>query len=401
MINMDILEGKNVKIVPSKKLQNIKESIFTEVANRKKQAIQNGVDVIDLSVGSPDMSPAPVVVDTLVKYAADPCKYGYTLTGLPEFNRAVCSFYKNRYGVELDAETEVLQLMGSQDGLSHLSTAFINPGDYVLVPDPGYPIYEDNVTLAGGVVYPMPLLAENQFLPQLDEIPQEILEKTKMMIISYPGNPVTALADKEFFADVILFAKKHQIFVIHDFAYSELIFDGNPQISFLSVPGAKEVGIEFNSLSKTFNMAGCRIGYAAGNPEALKILNSLKGLVDYGIFYPIQKAAQAALTSDYSILQEQVKEYEHRRDALINGLEKSGWQVAKSPATMFVWAKIPAGWKSRPFAFELLEKAGVAVVPGDAFGKLGEGYVRIALVQSAERLAEAAERIQKFLFQMK
>ena len=253
-----------MKIVPSKKLQNITESIFTEVANRKKQAIQKGKDVIDLSVGSPDMPPAPVVVDTLVKYAADPSKYGYTLTGLPEFNRAVCSFYNNRYGVDLDAEAEVLQLMGSQDGLSHLSTAFINPGDYVLVPDPGYPIYEDNVTLAGGVVYPMPLLAENKFLPQLDEIPEDILEKTKMMIISYPGNPVTALADKAFFADVILFAKKHQILVIHDFAYSELIFDGNPQISFLSVPGAKEVGIEFNSLSKTFNMAGCRIGYAPG-----------------------------------------------------------------------------------------------------------------------------------------
>ncbi len=398
---MDILGGKNVKIVPSNKIQSITESIFTEVANRKKEAIQKGMDVIDLSVGSPDMHPAPIVMDTLAKYAADPTKYGYTLTGIPEFNRAVCSFYKNRYSVELDAETEVLQLVGSQDGLAHLSTAFINPGDYVLVPDPGYPIYEDNVTLAGGRIYPMPLLEENQFLPQLDEIPLDILEKTKMMIISYPGNPVTALADKDFFVKVVQFAKSHQIMVVHDFAYSELIFDGNPQISFMSVPGAKEVGIEFNSLSKTFNMAGCRIGYALGNPEALKILNRLKGLVDYGIFYPIQKAGEAALLSDYSALQAQVKEYERRRDALINGLEKSGWQVAKSPATMFVWAKIPEGWKSRPFAFELIEKAGVAVVPGDAFGKLGEGYVRIALVQSAERLTEAAMRIQHFLTQLK
>jgi LL-diaminopimelate aminotransferase len=289
--------------------------------------------------------------------------------------------------------------MGSQDGLAHLATAFINPGDYVLVPDPGYPIYEDNVILAGGIIYPMPLLEENKFLPVLDEIPLEILEKTKLMIISYPGNPVTALADKGFFEQVVQFAKKHNILVVHDFAYSELIFDGNPQISFMAVQGAKEVGVEFNSLSKTFNMAGCRIGYAVGNPEALTILNSLKGHVDYGIFYPIQKAAEAALMSDYSALQEQVKEYERRRDALIIGLEKSGWQVTKSPATMFVWAKIPSGWKSREFAFELIDKAGVAVVPGDAFGKLGEGYVRIALVQPAERLAVATERIQQFLYQ--
>lgn len=386
-----------MNIIASKKLSAMTTSIFQEVANRKHEAINRGIEVIDLSVGSPDMPPAPIVRDTIAKYADDPTKYGYTLTGLPEFNHAVCSFYKNRYSIDLDASSEVLQLMGSQDGLAHLSTAFIDPGDYVLVPDPGYPIYEDNVTLAGGIIYPMPLLEENKFLPQLDDIPLKILEKAKMMIISYPGNPVTALADRSFFEKVVRFANEHNIFVVHDFAYSELIFDGNPQISFLAVPGAKEVGIEFNSLSKTFNMAGCRIGYAVGNAEALKILNALKGLVDYGIFYPIQKAAEAALLSDYHQLDEQVDEYEHRRDALIEGLEKGGWQVAKSPATMFVWAKIPEGWKSREFAFELIDKAGVAVVPGDAFGKLGEGYVRIALVQSPGRLAEAAERIQQFL----
>ncbi|MDP4108015.1 MAG: aminotransferase class I/II-fold pyridoxal phosphate-dependent enzyme [Bacillota bacterium] len=390
-----------MNIVASKKLQSMTESIFTEVANRKYEAIKRGIDVIDLSVGSPDLPPSSSAVSALVNYAADPTKYGYTLTGIPDFNLAVCSFYKNRYSVELDAASEVLQLMGSQDGLAHLATAFINPGDYVLVPDPGYPIYQDNVMLAGGIIYPMALLEENQFLPQLDEIPLEILEKAKMMIISYPGNPVTALADKNFFEKVVHFAKKNNILVIHDFAYSELIFDGNPQISFMSIPGAKEVGIEFNSLSKTFNMAGCRIGYAVGNPTALAILNSLKGLVDYGIFYPIQKAGEAALLSDYSALQDQVNEYERRRDALLDGLEQSGWKVAKSPATMFVWAKIPSGWKSREFAFALIDQAGVAVVPGDAFGKLGEGYVRIALVQPAERLADAAKRIQQFLYQTK
>lgn len=381
----------------SEKVQKMTSSIFQEVAARKQEVMATGKDVIDLSVGSPDFPPPSFVMDTIAEYVKDPSKYGYTLKGLNEFNEAVSYFYQKRYSVELDAKDEVLQLMGSQDGLAHLATAMINPGDYVLVPDPGYPIYEASVTIAGGVIYPMPLLAENQFLPKLDEIPLDVLQKTKMMIISYPGNPVTALADQSFFEEVVQFAKLHNILVVHDFAYSELIFDGNPQISFMSVRGAKEVGIEFNSLSKTFNMAGCRIGYVVGNAKAIEILASFKSHIDYGIFYPIQKAAVTALTSNYAFLEEQVSQYEIRRDALISGLIKSGWQVAKSPATMFVWAKIPAGWKSRDFAFELIEQAGVAVIPGDAFGKQGEGYVRIAMVQPPERLSEAAERIHQFL----
>jgi LL-diaminopimelate aminotransferase len=381
----------------SEKVQKLTSSIFQEVANRKQEAIARGKEVIDLSVGSPDFPPPSFIVDTLVEYAKDPSKYGYTLRGLTEFNEAVSYFYKERYSVNLDANTEVLQLMGSQDGLAHLAMAMINQGDYVLVPDPGYPIYEASVTIAGGEIFPMPLLEENNFLPKLEEIPLDVLQKTKMMIISYPGNPVTALADHSFFEEVVQFAKLHNILVVHDFAYSELIYDGNPKISFLSVPGAKEIGIEFNSLSKTFNMAGCRIGYVVGNQKAIEILASFKSHIDYGIFYPIQKAAIKALTSDYTFLQEQAKQYEIRRDALISGLEKSGWQVAKSPATMFVWAKIPAGWNSREFAFELIDQTGVAVIPGDAFGKQGEGYVRIAMVQPPERLIEATERIQKFL----
>ncbi|USK61587.1 LL-diaminopimelate aminotransferase [Peribacillus asahii] len=386
-----------MQFTASEKVAQLTTGVFMEVAGRKQEALQKGKDVIDLSVGSPDLPPPSFVIDTLIEYAQDTSKYGYTLKGITEFHDAVCYFYRNRYGVELDAEKEVLQLMGSQDGLAHLATAIINPGDYVLVPDPGYPIYEASVSLAEGTIYPMPLTAENQFLPQLNQIPEEVLKKTKMMIISYPGNPVTALANEEFFKEVIEFAKKHHILVVHDFAYSELIFDHHPQISFMSIPGAKEVGIEFNSLSKTFNMAGCRIGYVVGNKEALNILATLKSHIDYGIFYPIQKAAEKALMADPAILSEQVKEYEERRDALLTGLAKAGWEVPKSAATMFVWAKIPAGWKSREFAYELIDKAGVAVVPGDAFGKEGEGYVRMALVQPAERLREAAKRIQEFL----
>jgi LL-diaminopimelate aminotransferase len=389
--------GKLMNLIASNKMRKLTTGIFTELANKKQDALNKGLDVIDLSVGSPDLPPPPFVVDTLVKYSQDTTKYGYTLKGIDEFNEAVGTFYKKRYSVDLDPIGEVLQLMGSQDGLSHLATAIVNPGEYVLIPDPGYPIYEASVTLAGGLVYPMPLLEENQYLPKLDEIPQDILKKTKMMIISYPGNPVTAMANEAFFEEVVSFARKNNILVVHDFAYSELIFDRHPQISFMSVKGAKEVGIEFNSLSKTFNMAGCRVGYVVGNKEAINILASIKSHIDYGVFYPIQKAATAALTSDYTVLQEQVKEYEKRRDLLITGLEHAGWKVAKSPATMFIWAKIPSGWTSRQFAFELIEKVGVAVVPGDAFGQQGEGYVRMALVQSPEKLAEAAKRIQRFL----
>lgn len=386
-----------MNLVASKIVQKLSASIFQEVADLKQQAINMGQDVIDLSVGSPDLPPPGFVIEELVKYASDSANYGYTLKGIPEFQEAVSLFYQQRYSAEINPKKEVLQLMGSQDGLAHLATAVINPGDYVLVPDPGYPIYEASVTIAGGILFPLPLLAENNFLPVLDEIPISILEKTKMMILSYPGNPVTALADSSFFEEVVHFAKRHNILVVHDFAYSELIFDNHPQISFMSVPGAKEIGIEFNSLSKTFNLAGCRIGYAVGNEQAINILGTFKSQIDYGVFYPIQKAAVAALTSDYTILQEQVKEYEFRRDTLMAGLEKSGWQLTKSPATMFLWARIPAGWTSRQFAFELIKHAGVAVIPGDAFGKQGEGYVRIALVQPAARLSEAAERIHKFL----
>ncbi|MFE0507351.1 LL-diaminopimelate aminotransferase [Peribacillus butanolivorans] len=386
-----------MNIAPSEKVGRFTTGIFSELATRKQDAMKRGIDVIDLSVGSPDLPPPAFVVDTLVKYAQDTNSYGYTLKGTTEFHEAVCYFYRQRYGVELDSDKEVLQLMGSQDGLAHLATAMINPGDYVLVPDPGYPIYEASVKLAGGNIYPMPLTAENKFLPQLNQIPVEILNKTKMMIISYPGNPVTALADEAFFSEVISFAKKNEILVVHDFAYSELIFDDHPPISFMSIPGAKEVGIEFNSLSKTFNMAGCRIGYVVGNHDALHILGTLKSHIDYGVFYPIQKAAEMVLTSNLSLLSDQVKEYEARRDALITGLAKGGWHVPKSSATMFIWAQIPAGWKSRDFAYELIEKVGVTVVPGDAFGEQGEGYVRMALVQPAERLTEAAEKIQLFL----
>jgi LL-diaminopimelate aminotransferase len=394
---MGKVRGTSMNLVASDKLRMLPTGIFTELANRKHEVLKKGIDVIDLSVGSPDLSPPAHVIEVLVEHSQDTTKYGYTLKGTDEFHQAVSYFYNQRYGVDIDSSNEVLQLMGSQDGLSHLAMAIINPGEYVLVPDPGYPIYEASVTLAGGRIYPMPLLEENDFLPILDEIPQDVIQKTKMMILSYPGNPVTALANEAFFEDVVDFARKHNILVVHDFAYSELIFDQHQPLSFMSILGAKEVGIEFNSLSKTFNMAGCRIGYVVGNHQAIQILADLKSHIDYGVFYPIQKAAIAALTSDFSTLKDQIKEYVTRRDTLISELELGGWYIKKTPATMFIWTRIPSGWTSRQFAFDLIEKAGVAVVPGDAFGKQGEGYVRMAIVQSTEKLTQAAKRIKVFL----
>jgi LL-diaminopimelate aminotransferase len=386
-----------MSMVRSDKLDKVTTSIFTELVLEKRAAMARGVDVIDLSIGSPDLPPPPVVMDVLREGVSDPTMYGYTVTGIPEFHDAVAHFYQHRYNVKLDPKCEVLQLMGSQDGLVHLGMAVLNPGDIVLSPDPGYTVYESSIRLSGAELFPMPLLAENDFLPDLTAIPEEVARRAKMMIINYPGNPVAALAPASFFADVIAFAKRYNILVVHDFAYSELVFDGIRPCSFLSLPGAKEVGVEFNSLSKTFNMAGCRIGYVVGNPDVIHTLSVFKSHVDFGVFLPIQKAAIAALTSDYTSLDTLVTEYTVRRDALCEGLTKAGWTVSKPPATMFVWAKIPEGWTSHKFAFDVLNYAGVAVTPGHAFGRHGEGYVRLALVHPPEILRKAADRIEQFL----
>ncbi|KPV45600.1 LL-diaminopimelate aminotransferase [Alicyclobacillus ferrooxydans] len=380
----------------ARRLRELPTGIFSELANRKREVQLRGLDVIDLSVGSPDLPPPPVVRNALAEAVQDVNLYGYALSGTESFAVAAAAFYEKRYGVTLNPKTEVLQVMGSQDGLAHLAMSLLEPGDVVLAPDPGYPIYHASVHIAGGTLHTMPLREENGFLPKFDNIPQEILSKTKLMILNHPGNPVPTLATKEFFEEAIAFAKRHNIVIAHDFAYSELVFGIRP-VSFLSVPGAKDVGIEFNSLSKTFNMAGARIGYVLGNADVLGALGLLKSHIDYGVFLPIQHAATAALLSDPALLDEQAHIYEARRDALVDGLATVGWKVDRPHATMFLWAKLPTGWGSHDFALSLISEAGVAVTPGYAFGKEGEGYVRIALVQSAERLAEAADRIGRFL----
>lgn len=383
-----------MKITFSQKMNEFPTLIFSELLAYKKKLQQEGKEIIDLSVGSPDLPPPDFVREELARLAQDKTQYGYSLTGIPSFHEAVKVYYMREFQVDVDQDREVLMVMGSQDGLVHLPLAFANPGDYILVPDPGYTAYEAAISLAGAKPYPMALKEENNFLPDLQTIPQDVLEKTKLMILNFPGNPVPALATKEFFANVVQFANEHNIIVLHDFAYSELYYDEKP-ISFLSIEGASEVGVEFNSLSKSFNMAGCRIGYVVGNETVIDGLNRLKSNLDYGVFIPIQKAAIQALTHSASFTDTLRATYKNRRDVLVEGLKSIGWDVESPKASMFLWAKIPQGYTSMDFAYKLLDEAGIVVTPGNAFGQEGEGYVRIALVQSESLLLRAVDKIKE------
>jgi LL-diaminopimelate aminotransferase len=381
---------------PSKRLQHLSSAIFTEMAERKREVAKTR-HVIDLGIGSPDQPPAPHLIEALVEAVKRPDAYGYPGSeGSAEFRSEVARWYQYRFGVSLDPHTEVHSLMGSQDGLAHFALAWADPDDIVLVPDPGYPIYAGSVYLSGAELYPMPLRAENRFLPDLKSIPEEVARRAKFMILNYPNNPVSAVAPLSFFAEVVRFAKMYDVIVVHDLAYSEMAFDGYRPPSFLQAPGAKDVGIEFNSFSKSFNMAGCRIAYVAGNAEIIKPLAVVKSNVDYGVFSAVQQMAIEALKSDREGRGANPVGplYQERRDVLLSALGQIGWEIAPPKATMFVWAPIPNGWTSREFACTLLDEAGVVVIPGSAFGAEGEGYVRIALVQPPDVLREAARRIE-------
>lgn len=379
----------------SKRMEAFGPSIFSELAGFKQKKIAEGAEMVDLSIGSPDLPPPDFVMEALVQSAGEKNDYGYTLTGTTEFYEAVAHYYGQNYEVALHPKKEVMLMMGSQDGLVHLPMVFADPGDLILVPDPGYTAYATGIAMAGANMHVMPLLPDQQFLPDLDSIPEETAKQARMMILNFPGNPVPAMANAAFFAKVISFAKKYNILVIHDFAYSELYYDGNKPISFLSVPGAKEVGIEMNSLSKSFNMAGCRIGYAIGNEHVIGALTRFKSNLDYGVFLPIQKAAIAALRNSAAFCRESRNIYQRRRDMLVDGLGALGWHVEKPAGSMFVWAKIPEGWNSLDFAYALMDQANVVVTPGHAFGPTGEGYVRIALVQPEEIIQKALRNIEK------
>ncbi len=318
--------------------------------------------------------------------------------GLFQLKEAITDWYKRRFQVDLDEETEVLPLIGSQDGLGHIGLAYLDPGDIALVPDPGYPVYSASVALAGGKKYPLPLLQENNFLPDLQVIPEKIAQNAKIMFLNYPNNPVAATADHDFFTRAVDFARRYDLLLCHDLAYSELAYDGYKPPSLLEVPGAKEVAVEFHSFSKTFCMAGCRLGFVVGNRQAIKALTVVKSNIDFGIFKPIQKAGIAALKGPDNWVKKTAEIYQRRRDVLVDGLEQVGWSMPKPKASMFVWAPLPFGYRSsQAFAIDLLHKTGIVVVPGSAFGERGEGYVRMALVMDEETLRRAVELVgEKF-----
>ncbi len=370
--------------------------IFNEMEIRKRKVEERGLTVINLGVGTPDRAPASHVIDAMHKALDKADNYRYPLVGKQELYNSVAQWYKKRFGVELNPENEILVLMGSQDGLAHLPLVCLNPGDMALVPDPGYPIYAFGIQMAGGEIYPLPLKKENNFLPMLRDIPEEVARKAKMMWLNYPNNPVAAVANREFFEEVVDFAKKYDVLVCHDVAYSELCYDGFQPCSFLEVEGAKEIGVEFYSLSKTYNLAGCRIGFIVGNQQIVANLEKLKSNIDYGVFCVIQDAGIAALEGDQSCVQENAMAYQKRRDILVEGLGAIGWNMPKPKASMFIWAPLPPGYDSSvQFTLELLDRTGVLVIPGTAFGEMGEGYVRIALVQEEHLLREVVSRISE------
>lgn len=385
-------------IQQAERMQSITSAIFSQVDELRKQEIAKGNDVITLSIGSPDLPPAKHVIEAIREAADNPSHYGYTFTkGIDEFTGAVADWYKDRFAVNLDPKTQVHSLIGSQEGLSHISLCLVNPGDVVLIPDPGYPIYSAGPLMAGAELYYMPLKAENQYLPDLADIPEDILKRAKLMILNYPNNPLAAIAPKSFFEEVVRYAKQYSFVVCHDFAYSELAFDGYRPDSFLTVDGAIDVGVEFHSASKSYNMAGCRVGFMVGNAEVIGLLGRLKSNFDYGIFYPLQKGAVAAITGDQSSVIETAAIYQKRRDIIVNGFNELGWNLDFPKASMYVWIPTLHNQPSFDFTVDLLKNAGVAVIPGVAFGKYGEGYIRIALVQPEERLKEAMARIKKWL----
>ena len=376
------------------RMEQFQAGIFGVLDQKRREVEATGRKVYNLSIGTPDFQPAPHVMQALCDAAKDPENYKYALTELPELLEAVQNWYRTCYGVELEQD-EIMSVYGSQEGLTHIGLAICDPGDVVLVPNPGYPIFEMGPMLCGAKIAYYELRPENGYLPDLDAIDPELARKAKMMVVSYPANPVCVAAPRSFYEKLIAFARKYNIIIIHDNAYSKIIFDDHESMSFLSVPGAMEVGVEYNSLSKTYNLTGARISFVLGNREIVGKFRTLRSQIDYGIFLPVQEAAIAALNGPQDGVERQRLAYQARRDALCGGLRSIGWNVPDSQGSMFVWAPIPAGYSSSAeFCFALLEKTGVLCTPGSAFGTLGEGYVRFALTKTPEQIGEIVQAIR-------
>lgn len=375
------------------RMDQLQPGIFNVLDEKRKEMEAAGRKVYNLSVGTPDFQPEPHVMEALVEAAKDPQNYKYALGDKPELIEAVQHWYQDCYGVTLQKD-EIMSVYGSQEGLTHIGLAICDPGDVVLVPNPGYPIFEMGPWLCGAKIAYYDLLPENGYLPDLDAIDPELARAAKMMIVSYPANPACVAAPRSFYEKLIEFARKNDIILLHDNAYSKIIFDDHESLSFLSIPGAMDVGVEYNSLSKTYNLTGARISFVLGNREIVQKYRTLRSQIDYGIFLPVQMAAIAALNGPQDGVEKQRLAYQARRDALCGGFRSIGWNVPDSQGSMFVWAPIPEGYSSSvEFCFTLLEKTGVLCTPGSAFGTLGEGYVRFALVKTPEEIQEIVQAV--------
>ena len=386
------------EIQKADRLNALPPYLFVELDRAKQRLEAQGRDVIDLGVGDPDLPTPAHVIQRLKTTAEDPANHRYSLThGLLPLRQAICDWYQRRFGVTLDPATEVLPLLGSKEGIAHLPLALVNPGETVLVPDPCYPPYRSGAILAGAQASPMPLVAENQFVPDFGAISQRAARHAKLMFLNYPNNPTAAIATEGCFKEAIQLAKDYQIIIAHDAAYSEIAFDGVKPLSFLQLPEAKDVGVEFHSLSKTYQMTGWRVGWVCGNAKVIAALTQLKTNLDSGIFQPVQYAAIEALLGDQASLSEAVATYEQRRDRVVDGLAKAGWQIAKPSATFYLWTPVPGGQSSMEFAKRVLEQAHVVITPGAGFGVHGEGFVRMSLTVPTERLQEAVDRLKNVL----
>ena len=385
-----------LRVEPAERLKKLPPYLFAEIDRQKKEARARGADLIDLGIGDPDLPTPDHIVEALARAGREPKNHRYPdYEGLLAFREAAAAWYRTRFGVTLDPRTEVLTLIGSKEGTAHIPLAFVNPGDVVLVPDPGYPVYAAGTWFAGGEPYLLPLRAERDFLPDLDAVPADVLRRTRLLFLNYPNNPTAAVATPEFFARVVAFARRHGIIVCHDAMYSELRFDGYAPPSFLETPGAKEVGVEFHSCSKTYSMTGWRLGFVVGHPDVIRGLGQIKTNVDSGVFQAVQEAGIAALTGPQDSVARARAIYQERRDVVVAGLRKLGLPVTPPRATFFVWAPVPDGSDSRKWASRLLQEIGVVVTPGVGFGAAGEGYYRIALTVDRARLAEAMDRLAR------
>jgi LL-diaminopimelate aminotransferase len=388
-----------MRIEKAKRIEQIPPYLFAQIDKKKEEMRKKGMDLIDLGIGDPDLPTPQPIIERLKKASEDPRNHHYpSYEGMIQFRQAAANWFERRFGITFDPKTEVLTLIGSKEGIAHIPLAFVNPGDYVLVPSPGYPVYRVATLLAGGTPYFLPLLKENGFLPKLSEIPKEVAERSKLLFINYPNNPTSAIAERPFFEEVVAFARRHGIIVCHDAAYSELAFDGYRPLSFFEVEGAKEVGIEFHSLSKTFNMTGWRIGFAVGNPEIVSGLGRVKTNIDSGLFQAIQEAGIEALHHFDTPIPNIIRIYEGRRDVMVKGLREMGLEVDLPRATFYLWIRVPRGYTSAQFATLLIEQAGIVATPGNGFGEAGEGYIRMTLTVDESRLQEAIERLKKINF---